>query len=526
MFREAGYYSRMALGLVKWARVPLEPDPPALIRRTLQNRESNFLGLMRQAVFENPAHPYHTLFAWAGCTCGDLERLVRQDGLEKALATLYQAGVYLAHDEFKGKKPVERGGKSLVVDPPAMANPRVTGVVEVASSSASRSLGTVTKRSLEYQVYREAQNLVMTADYEEGKRPLISMTAVLPGTSGLRRVLNYTRRGRPPEKWYAMGGDLRSSAHYRLVTLLLLAELRLLGLPVTFPSFLPHNDFSPVARWLARRKQQGFPCLVTAAVSRAVRVAAAAQEAGLDISGTLFLVGSETFTDAKRRVLEAAGCEAHPRYAASELGTIGVSCRHMTGNRVHVCLDSIAVINRRRIAPLSDVEVDSLLLTTLLPSAPTVVVNVEMDDAGTLGRATCDCSLTALGLTQQIDQIFSYGKLTGGGTTLLSDDLLHILEHHLPARFGGVPSDYQLVECEGTSQTEIELRVHPRLKTGPEAEIKSSFLAEIKRLRAGSLTRSIWLQTESVRVVRAEPYTVGRGKVNALHLLGSKDHGR
>jgi hypothetical protein len=57
LFREAGYYSRMALGLVKWARVPLEPDPPALIRRTLQNREGNFLGLMRQAVFENPAHP-------------------------------------------------------------------------------------------------------------------------------------------------------------------------------------------------------------------------------------------------------------------------------------------------------------------------------------------------------------------------------------------------------------------------------------------------------------------------------------
>ena len=34
MFREAGYYSRMALGLVKWARVPLEPDPPGLTRRT------------------------------------------------------------------------------------------------------------------------------------------------------------------------------------------------------------------------------------------------------------------------------------------------------------------------------------------------------------------------------------------------------------------------------------------------------------------------------------------------------------
>ncbi len=516
----------MAFGLVRWARVPLEPDPPGLIRRTLENRENNFLDLMRQAVFANPANPYHTLMEWAGCAFGDLERMVRHEGIEATLDSLYRAGVYLSHDEFKGKRPVQRGGKQLLVDSTALANPKFRGVVEVASSSGSRSMGTITKRSLEYQVYREAQNLVMTADYEAGKRALISMTAVLPGTSGLRRVLNYTRRGLPPEKWFAMGGDYRFNSHYRLMTWFLLSELRLLGIPVIFPSFLPHNDFSPVARWIALRKREGTPCLVTASASRGVRVAAAARDAGMDISGTLFLLGSETFTDAKRAVMEAAGCEAHPRYAASELGTIGVSCRQMTGNSVHVCLDSIAAINRRRIAPHSDVEVDSLLLTTVLPSAPTVAVNVEMDDAGTLGRAGCDCSLTALGLTRKIDRVFSYGKLTGGGTTLLGGDLLHILEHTLPARFGGVPTDYQLVEREGTRQTEIELRVHPRLGAGDEDQIKSFFLAEIKRLRAGTLTRSIWVQTEAVRVVRGEPYKVGRGKVNALHLLETTNRSR
>jgi hypothetical protein len=191
----------------------------------------------------------------------------------------------------------------------------------------------------------------------------------------------------------------------------------------------------------------------------------------------------------------------------------------MTGNCMHVCMDSVAVVNRRRVAPLSEVEVDSLLLTTLLPIAPTVAVNVEMDDAGTVGRATCGCSLSALGLTQKIEGVFSYGKLTGSGTTLLSGDLLRILEERLPVRTGGMPGDYQLVEREGASQTEIELRVHPRARA-TEEEIKRVFLDELGKVRAGTLTRSIWSQTESLRVVRGEPHTVGRGKVNALHLLG------
>jgi hypothetical protein len=523
LFSEARYYVEMALGLARWARAPLEPDPPGLIRRTLHNRESNFLGLMKQAVFDNPVNPYHTLFQWADCAYQDLEHLVRKDGLEGALETLHRAGVYLSHDEFKGKTPVERDRKQILVDTSALANPRFTGVVEMATSSGSRSLGTVTKRSLEYQIYREAQSLVMTAEYEAGTRPLVAASRVLPSTGGIRRALNYARRGNPHDKWFALGGDSRS-AHYRLLTMALLIELRLLGIPVTLPTWLPQNDFAPVARWLARRKGEGAPSLFTGAASCGVRAVAAARELDLDISGTLFLLGGEALTDSKRAAIEAAGCEAHARYAASELGSIGVSCRRMKGNCVHVCLDSIAVISRRKRAPLSDVNVDSLLLTPLLPSAPTVVVNVEMDDAGTLGRAKCDCSLSALGLTTQLDDIFSYGKLTGGGVTLLSGGLLSILEQSLPARFGGVPSDYQLVECEGAGQTEIQLRAHPRLE-GSEEEIRRFFLSELKRVWGGGPAGGVWTQMGAIRVVLAQPYSMGGGKVNLLHLSRPADRG-
>jgi hypothetical protein len=199
----------------------------------------------------------------------------------------------------------------------------------------------------------------------------------------------------------------------------------------------------------------------------------------------------------------------------------------MVGNCVHVCRDSLAVITRRRNAPLTDMEVDSLMFTPLLPNAPHVVVNLEMDDAGVLGPARCDCPLKAMGYTQQIDKIYSYGKLTGHGTTLLSGDLLNILENRLPARFGGVAGDYQLVEQEAVQQTDIELRIHPRLqRSGGKPlladEIRKYFLAEISALWAGSLTRWVWIQSESVRIIFAEPYATGtRGKIHPLHLLGN-----
>jgi len=178
-------------------------------------------------------------------------------------------------------------------------------------------------------------------------------------------------------------------------------------------------------------------------------------------------------------------------------------------------------------APLTEVEVDSLLFTSLLPTAATVLINVEMDDAGTLGDARCDCSLSALGLTRQISNIFSYGKLTGQGMTLIGGDLLNILENILPGRFGGSPTDYQIVEREGEQQTEIELRVHPSATEASEDSVKEFFLSELTNVYGGSLSRRNWVQTNGLRVVFAEPYrTRNEGKTHPLHLLGTGERQR
>ncbi len=256
--------------------------------------------------------------------------------------------------------------------------------------------------------------------------------------------------------------------------------------------------------------------------SPAVRVTAAAAEKGLDLRGTLFMVGGETLTDAKRRVIEATGAEVFPRYPITETGTIGIACRQLrTGNSVHLFHDSVAAIGYRRTAPLSGVEVNSLLFTTLLPSAGLVLINLEMDDAGVLAPATCDCTFSRAGFTTQIRDIFSYGKLTGHSVTLAGADVLAILEHVLPARFGGGPLDYQLLEEDAPDQARVLLRVSRRVPLPSLEAVRECFLGELRRLESGTTVLRIWRNAAAVEVVHQDPLVTRTGKVLPLHLLGT-----
>ena len=60
------------------------------------------------------------------------------------------------------------------------------------------------------------------------------------------------------------------------------------------------------------------------------------------------------------------------------------------GNTVHFFSDGLAVILHRRKAPLAEVDVDSLMFTTLNPMASRVYVNAEIDDSARLYPVTCD----------------------------------------------------------------------------------------------------------------------------------------
>ena len=127
MIQEAVYYSRMVLGIRQLLRQPVVADPLAALRWNLEHREEHFLCLARRIVFSNPRHPYCEMFRMAGCSAEDLASEVGGNGLERTLEKLYEAGVYLTHDEFKGKTPLVRSGREIPCRPKTLLNPLVRG---------------------------------------------------------------------------------------------------------------------------------------------------------------------------------------------------------------------------------------------------------------------------------------------------------------------------------------------------------------------------------------------------------------
>jgi len=515
------YYSRMTFGIWDLLRQP-GTDPMAALQFQMEHREEQFLDLARRVVFSNPQHPYYKLFQMAGCAWSDLADEVRSHGLEPVLEKLAAAGVCLTHDEFKGKTPLVRGGCEIPCGPKLLLNPLVHGCW-VATSSGSRSPGTPTPRSTRSQIYREIHHRLQSREFGLAERTSVQVRPILPSTSGFVKNLIRVRLGETPAKWFAPSGHRHDEGHYRAVTRFLVHFARFMGARLPMPDYLPENDFSPAAHHIAQLKRQGLACVMHSYVSPAVRVASAARDAGLDIAGTLFLVDGEALTDARRASIEGAGCDVYPRYVISDVGAIGYACRHMrSGNRVHVLRDGIAVISRRRRAPLTDVEVNSLMFTTLLPFAARFLINAEMDDAGVLEPVDCDCEFGRAGMNWQIRDIYSYGKLTGQGVTLIGSDVVRLLESALPERFGGGPGDYQLIECDGSRQAQLELRISPRARARSPQEVRDFLLREIRGCYGGSLAARLWTHSGGLEAVVAEPLATPNGKVLPLHLLGSK----
>jgi hypothetical protein len=109
--------------------------------------------------------------------------------------------------------------------------------------------------------------------------------------------------------------------------------------------------------------------------------------------------------------------------------------------------------------------------------------------------------------------------------TFLDTDVIKVLEEDLPARFGGMPTDYQLLEEEGRDgRPVLRLLVHPRLGALDERAIADAFLHRLGS--ASSIERVmefVWRDAECLRVERRAPLTTHSGKVLHFHLDRSKD---
>ena len=522
LLSKVAHYVEITHGMSEYVGTKLPSSCCEGIRQQLENRENIWLDILRKTIFSQPDHPYARMFQLAGCNYQELVSAVKTNGLEATLSDLHRQGVYLTHDEFKGKTSIVRSGQHISSGPRSFANPFVSGWLE-GNSGGSRSAGTKTCTGTSHLMYLTRYAALNVREFGLDRRIYVVVRPTLPSIAGLLFCLLYTRVGCKVHPWFAFGGMVANSTHYRLLTNYIGAVARWHGVSFPFPRHLPANDFSAVAAWIAMKRRHGVLCTLQAVASTGVRVASAALEKGWDISGTLFMSGGEALTDAKRQVIESAGIQVFPAYWTSEIGQIGHSCRQMnTGNCVHLFRDSVAVITHRRRARFSENEVNSLLFTTLLPQAPNIFINVEMEDAGVIDNVQCDCVYSAMGFTQQIRDIVSFGKLTGNGMTLFGTDIVRILEQALPARFGGSPADYQLVEQEGQEQTEIVLRVSPRVGQSVTQNIRDYFLLQLRKCQGGALASRVWDYSDALQVVIDEPLMTTAGKVLPLHLLKSR----
>jgi hypothetical protein len=515
------YCLRNTAGVRDYLRQPLNPDPVSAISLQLKDRESNWLQLVRMTVFERPDSPYSRMFRLAGCEFADLSAEVRSRGLEPTLALLRSNGVYLAHQELKGKQPIVRAGREIPSCETSFDHPFLRSGVP-SRSGGSRSEGTQSVVSAACRVYREGQRVLAAREFDLHNRVDIQLKPLLPGIAGLSSVLSHARIGLVDRnsRWFSFGGPWKNSFHFRLMTHFLVALARVYGFKPPFPVSLPANDFSPVAEHIARLRSRNLASALGAFTSPAVRVAAAAREKGWDIAGTLFLVGGEPLTEAKRRLIESTGCRVYPRYHISEVGQVGYACSRMnSGNCVHLFEDSVAAINYRQKAPFTDFEDDSILFTTLLPVSPKILINADMDDAGRIEPCECDCVYGRIGLRRMISGIHSVGKLTGHGMSLAGTDVVGLLEQILPKRFGGGPTDYQLVEVDEGFQTRIILRVRPEICEDSVETIRDFFLKEVQTFYTGRLVSRVWRNAGALHVQKAAPLATRDGKVLSLHLL-------
>ena len=512
---------RFLRGFPAFARHPV--DPP-LARETLgrrfRERAASFLSVVRDGVYPYPGNPYRRLLAAAGCEYGDVDRLVRQEGVDGTLKTLLREGVYVTLDEFKGRRPVVRGATIFTTDPTQFRNPMSSAHVAFPSGG---SRGKATPILFDFAFIRELSVNTCVILNELGGRSWTRACWDLPGSGVMIRVLDFASQGLGLDRWFSYVDPALPELprRYRWSFRTVCWASRAAGRPVPDPVHVPADNPLPIARWMTSvLRTGGTPHLLTYATS-AVRLAQAALAAGLDLRGTRIWVGGEPLTPARAASIRQSGAEPWTRYATMESGAIAANCIHPdVSDDVHVYEDLHAVIQPEDTPTGAALPPDALLVSSLRPTAPLILINASTGDRAARSKRACGCPLERLGWTTHLCGIRSFEKLTAGGMTFLDAHVVQVLEETLPARFGGGPTDYQLLEDETPEgHPRLRLLVHPRLPGIDPDSVARVFLTSLGTESAPErMMGRVWQDSAFVTVERSAPRITRAGKVQHVHV--------
>jgi hypothetical protein len=513
------HFARYPFALRKYLKDSLTVEEARkIIHDRLDTREERFLRIAEQYIYNYSRSPYLQLLKMAGCELGDLRALVKQKGLEDTLRQLREAGVYAAFEEFKGRKPIVRGGQTLTDY--SFQNPGMQ-VDWQGESSGSTGVPFQSPRSLEFAFDLTSNQMVTFAAHDVLDTPMIIWRGILPDNSALSLMMRMAKMRRAPVKWFSHMGlrDSKSWVKYALSTYFLTFGLRLNGAAIPLPEYVPVDQADVIARSMAATLKQYGRCLLNTQVSRGLRVSLAAQAAGIDLTGATFMIAGEPPTPAKVREIERVGARYFVTYGA-EAGRMAMGCANPEGtNDVHLMTDAFALITFPEQIPGFNMTVPAFNITSLLESTPTIMLNLAVDDYGIVEQRHCGCELESLGWMTHLRDMRSYRKLTGEGVTMVGSEMLSIIENVLPALYGGTALDYQLLEQENDQGlTKLYIVISPRLEIVSEQAVVETVYQALRASNAqADAARSVWQQAGMLQIKRMEPIWTSRGKLMPLY---------
>lgn len=528
MVSDVWRYWRFTFGLREYLRNPLTLEQSkVIIKSRLERRVDTFLSILKKGVYENDKSPYLKLLKLAGCEYEDIEAKVRADGIEASLKKLSEEGVWLSLEQFEGREEVTRGGKVFKFKETDFDNPFFfRGLKDREPRARTRTMF-----DLDFWA-QEAVCFPPILDANDALGLPLAMWRPSVSLGGESFVLMFTKAGSPPVKWYSQVDEkaIRPSLKNRMLTDYLIYLGRIYGTRWPSPEHVQLDDAGEIAWWMAKVLEDGKGCCMMTTPSNACRIARAAKETGLALDGAKFLVEGEALTQTKLKEIQSAGATTLSIYWFTEGGLVGGSCSDSCtrGGGVHVMKDSIAVIQHKRKVEHAGAWVDAFLFSSLLPAAPRILLNVESEDHGLIESRYCGCKLEALGLTDHIYNIRGFGWFRAEGTRVFTTDLQRIIENLLPAKFGGSPTDYQMLEEEDEQGfTRVNVVVSPAVGPVNEGVLISVVLDALRtglgyqRKETYRETAEFWSQAGTLRVVRMAPTGAGE-KLIPLHIRKEK----
>ena len=357
-----------------------------IVQERRARREADFLELVTRTVYADPDSPYRRLLDLAGCERGDLEQLVRAEGVEGALHVLFRQGVYLTVDEFKGRRAARRGSATIEIDAARLRNPLSAMHMPTQSGGSG---GNASPLVYDLASIRDhAANTLLALDAQGGRDWVKAVWGVSTGSAPV--VLRFGSFGSPVARWFVHVSPVAPGIHprYRWIPEGLRLAAATAGVRFPRPEVVSLADPLALARWMIETRRAGRTPHLYGFASPMVRLCETALAAGLDLTGARFTVTGEPVTAARLAAIRAAGAEVALDYGCAEAGgPVSYGClRPSAADDVHFCDDLHALIQPEPDTPHPEVPARAVLLSSLRTSAPVILLNVSLGDRAHVTR--------------------------------------------------------------------------------------------------------------------------------------------